>query len=140
MNASSFFKKITVIFLVSTYTFSAPITLTNTTVTDKQTSVFYSKVIFNPYGLCINAALSLAVSALSIGSMALLTRKFKTGLVDKGVIDHAADKPMHILGMATLTATTIFFTNQAIQNFIFAIQQWYITPANIKAVDLPNDL
>lgn len=140
MRGRKLFKKFSIIMVLSSSCFAAPVSTTNSTGIDKHISIFYTKVILNPVGLCVNAALSLAVSGLSIASVALLSRNFNVGRAEKGVIDHAADKPLYILGMTTLTATTIFFSNQALQNFIAAVQQWYIIPKNIKAVDLANDI
>lgn len=115
------------IFLLALNAYSAPTKPSS----EEGISIVYTKMLLNYYGLCINAALSLGVAGLSVGSIAILKKDFKKRCREVALGENAADNPYHVLGVATATATTIFFTNQALQNFINAVQQWYILPANI---------
>ncbi|MEI6806134.1 MAG: hypothetical protein WCK49_06460 [Myxococcaceae bacterium] len=116
---------------------------TNTTATTPHTAVLYTKVLSKPEGLCINAALNLGITCLSFGATWLLSANFNQRVAassepTKAMAAHAVDNPFHVLSAAIITGVGIASTSAAMQNFIAAVQNWYVTPSDIAGLKVSD--
>ncbi len=139
MRKTKFSKPVIFIFLsifMTTTSMAAPVPMEDlVAVNGTHTAVLFTRVLANPLGLCINAALSFLFASLGAGAMKLLTMNFNKNRGESPASDHAAQNPMHVLGLAIGTGVTVALSIQGFQNFISAVQNWYTTPPNSKPVE-----
>ena len=114
---------------------SAPVSQEN------QTAVLFTIALANPKGLAIRAALDFGVIGLCITGIAAISPRLKSVSnqgVDKTVTLHAMQNPYHAFAAAVLTGVGINMAIDFFQSSIGAVQNWYNTPQNHKAILLSD--
>lgn len=111
------------------------------------TAVFYMKQISKPEGLAVYGTLNLVGAVTGIGMVALLgpivarnaaaASQAPSGAL-KTSVHHLADNALAVLGLAMGTGLSVSCFTASIQSYFSALQNWYVTPGNIKNVGVSD--
>lgn len=129
-------KKICVLFLIS-----MTIVAQSAPVEEPHTAVLFTKQIANYDALAIRGTLDLGTVGLCLLGIKLISPGLQAAATngpDKTVTIHAMENPYHAFGGAVFTFTAGAMLADAFQSFIGAVQNWYSTPKNQKAILLSN--